>query len=142
MDNAAMESEPPKTDPPKRNRRWFQFSLRTLLIGVALLAMPCAYVGWQGRDVRERKEAMKKFVHAYAIYGMPISRNPASQLRRWLGDTRIESFYFDKEASDDEIQTARREFPEAAIHRDKPALTAEQSLSRDTWLAPAVGDWR
>jgi hypothetical protein len=33
-----MQTEPSKADPPKRNRRWFQFSLRTLLIGVTLLA--------------------------------------------------------------------------------------------------------
>jgi ATP-dependent Clp protease ATP-binding subunit ClpA len=25
-----MQAEPPKTDPPKRKRRWFQFSLRTV----------------------------------------------------------------------------------------------------------------
>ena len=31
-DNAAM-IDPPKDDQPKRKRRWFQFSLRTLLIG-------------------------------------------------------------------------------------------------------------
>jgi hypothetical protein len=33
-----MEAEPPKAEPPKRKRRWFQFSLRMLLIGVTLLA--------------------------------------------------------------------------------------------------------
>jgi uncharacterized protein (TIGR03067 family) len=31
-DNAAMEADPPKAEPPKRKRRWFQFSLRTLVI--------------------------------------------------------------------------------------------------------------
>jgi hypothetical protein len=31
-DNAAMQTEPPKADPPKRKRRWFQFSLRSLMI--------------------------------------------------------------------------------------------------------------
>jgi hypothetical protein len=30
-----MQTEPPKAEPPKRKRRWFQFSLRTLMIGVA-----------------------------------------------------------------------------------------------------------
>jgi hypothetical protein len=45
VDNAAMESEPPKADPPKRKHRWFQFSLRTLLIVVTLLAILCGYVG-------------------------------------------------------------------------------------------------
>ena len=33
----------------------FQFSLRTLMIGVTLLAVPCAFVGWQAKIVRERK---------------------------------------------------------------------------------------
>jgi hypothetical protein len=41
-DNAAMQTEPPKADLPKRKRRWFQFSLRTLLIAVTLL---CVYFG-------------------------------------------------------------------------------------------------
>jgi hypothetical protein len=27
-DNAAMQTEPSKAEPPKRKRRWFQFSLR------------------------------------------------------------------------------------------------------------------
>jgi hypothetical protein len=31
-DNAAMHNEPLKADPPKRRRRWFQFSLHSLTI--------------------------------------------------------------------------------------------------------------
>ena len=50
-----MEAEPTKPDPPQRKRRWFQFSLRTLMIAVTLLAVPCAYVGWQVKIVRDRK---------------------------------------------------------------------------------------
>jgi hypothetical protein len=38
-DNAAMEIEPSNADPPKCKRRWFQFSLRTLLITVTVLAV-------------------------------------------------------------------------------------------------------
>ena len=30
-----MQTEPPKAEPPKRKRRWFQFSLRSLFYGVA-----------------------------------------------------------------------------------------------------------
>jgi probable HAF family extracellular repeat protein len=43
-DNAAMP-----TERPKRNHRWFHFSLRTLLIGLTVFALiPCGYniVGW------------------------------------------------------------------------------------------------
>jgi hypothetical protein len=43
-DNAAMQTESPKADPPKRKRRWFQFSLRSLLIAVAVTALLCAIV--------------------------------------------------------------------------------------------------
>jgi hypothetical protein len=31
-DNAAMQAEPPKAAPPKRKRRWFQFSLWVTLL--------------------------------------------------------------------------------------------------------------
>jgi hypothetical protein len=37
-----MESEPPTADLPKRKHRWFQVSLRTLLIGVTIVAVQCA----------------------------------------------------------------------------------------------------
>ena len=59
-----MEAEPPKADPPKRKRRWFQFSLRTLMIGVTLLAALSAAVTWVIRDrqrlIRERDEAIER----------------------------------------------------------------------------------
>jgi hypothetical protein len=38
-DNAAAQNDPPKADPPNRKRRWFQFSLRTLMFGVTLVAI-------------------------------------------------------------------------------------------------------
>ena len=34
-----MEAEPIKAEPVKRKRRWFQFSLRTLMIGVTVVAV-------------------------------------------------------------------------------------------------------
>ena len=34
-----IESEPSNSESPKRNRRWFQFSLRTLMTGIALLCI-------------------------------------------------------------------------------------------------------
>ena len=38
-----MEAEPNKVE-PKRRRRWLQFSLRTLLIGVAIVAVSAAII--------------------------------------------------------------------------------------------------
>ena len=49
------DAEPIEAAPPERKRRWYQFSLRTLLIVVTLLAVPCAYTGWQAKIVRDRK---------------------------------------------------------------------------------------
>ncbi len=37
-----MQTEPSQAEPPSRQRRWFQFSLRTLLIGVTVF---CVVVG-------------------------------------------------------------------------------------------------
>jgi hypothetical protein len=41
----------------EKDRR-FQFRLRTLMIVVTLLAIPCGYVGWQAKIVRERKSVL------------------------------------------------------------------------------------
>ena len=43
-DDAAMQAEPPKPEPPKRKRRWYQFSLRTLMIVVTVAALVSALV--------------------------------------------------------------------------------------------------
>src|SRR4029077_10177857 len=51
-DNEAMEAEPPKSEPIKRKRRWYQFSLRTLLIVVVIVAIPCA---WLGRKIEQKR---------------------------------------------------------------------------------------
>ena len=81
-----MESEPPKADPPQRKRRWFQFSLRTLMIGVTLLAVICGYVAKQVQIVRERKTAFerilsdaKQFGIIYDTWTMPSETKYGSQ---------------------------------------------------------------
>jgi hypothetical protein len=45
-----MPTETANEDLPKRQRRWFQFSLRTLLIGITLLAAASVYVGFPPRS--------------------------------------------------------------------------------------------
>lgn len=37
-----MPIEPTEADPPKRQRRWCQFSLRTLFVVVTIVAVACA----------------------------------------------------------------------------------------------------
>jgi hypothetical protein len=67
-DNLRMQIDQPKSDPPKRKRRRFQFSLRSLLIVVTLLAVTCAYVGWQAKIVRERKETMTELLRSLPVF--------------------------------------------------------------------------
>ncbi len=69
-----MEAEPTKAAPPKRKRRSFQFSLRTLLIGVTVLAVLCGEAAWLLGDLprllQEREslvnEAVKSKIAAEA----------------------------------------------------------------------------
>ena len=53
-----MQTEPPKADPPKRKRRWFQFSLRTLLIFTLICAIPCAWLGRRIEQKRRERDAV------------------------------------------------------------------------------------
>ena len=50
----SMPDKPNTAEPGKPRRRWFQFRLRTLLIGVAVVALPCTYVAHAANVVRER----------------------------------------------------------------------------------------
>jgi hypothetical protein len=57
-DNAAMESEPTTADPPKRKRRWFQFSLRTLLLFTLICAVAASWVAHRMDKKRAEREAI------------------------------------------------------------------------------------
>jgi hypothetical protein len=48
-----MQTEPPKADSPKRKRRWFQFSLRSLLIFTIVVAVAC---GWLGKRIEQKRK--------------------------------------------------------------------------------------
>jgi len=107
--------------PPKR--RWFRFRLRTLLIGVALLAVPVGYVAHEWRVVRARKLWLASFRPA-GIWSTftPLENfyrgiNPdarPSGIRLWLGDSSVDRFNF-WEDDRSEIGAAATLFPEAAI---------------------------
>jgi hypothetical protein len=115
------------TDQPRRHRR-FQFRLRTLMIVVAVPAVPCAYVGWQAKIVRERKEWVREYSHfalANPIYDLiqrpmvkqasgDLSHGP-SFIRRCLGDQLFPMAILPKDTSSSEIKVAATLFPEADI---------------------------
>jgi hypothetical protein len=121
-DNAAMQTEPPKADLPKRERSRFQFRLRTLLIGITLLAIPCAYVGWQAKIVRDRKSIARwiedhngELSDNFAGSSQKPYRPHVSWLRGILGDESAALILLPMSVSDDEKQQIENAFPEAEI---------------------------
>jgi hypothetical protein len=122
-DNSAMQPEPPKADPPKRKRRWFQFSLRTLMIVVALLAVPMGYVGWQAKIVRERTtlliESGKEMIGGDYLG----DDDGISRIRRLFGD-RCWKVIILYEAAPTELRAKiKAAFPESSVWI-VPSLTA------------------
>jgi hypothetical protein len=133
-----MQTEPPNADPPKRKRRWFQFSLRTLMIVVTLFAILGGYVGRQVEIVKERElmaaaPGVDSVVAADARDNITAlssgtgaaqrgddSREKIPWLRKWLGDRYYLDLSIDKSASDDEIARYKEAFPEATIMRRPP----------------------
>ena len=57
-----MQAEPNKVDPPKLNRRWFQFSLRTLLIFTVIIAVGAGWFGKRIEQKRKQREAAEAIV--------------------------------------------------------------------------------
>ena len=127
-----MQAEPTKAEPPKRKRRWFQFSLRTLMIVVSLLAVPLGYVGWQAKIVRERRCALSAITesggHIWTREGYCSSTEPGAGrmppdewpsevpwLRRLLGDEHVASIQLAWDVSVAERIRIEALFPEATV---------------------------
>ena len=87
-----MEAEPNKAEPPKRKRRWYQFSLRSLMIGVTLLALACWAILDRQRLIHERDEARQRatFVEGHfaavkdAIRNKHMDESARLQFAEWL----------------------------------------------------------
>ena len=79
-DNAGMLSERPKTESPKRKRRWFRFSLRALLLVVSVAAICCPFGArvvrdWQARErQRDIDNAFRAFKQSPGSYSSPPGR--------------------------------------------------------------------
>ena len=115
-----MEADPPKAEPPKRKRRWFQFSLRSLMIGVTLLAVPCAYVGWQAKIVRERRAMLGTIDAVGGRYlainagELPAGMTGPGWIRWFLADVAVVEIDFHASSlSQDDL---KEKFPEADCH--------------------------
>ena len=105
-------------DQPSPRRR-FQFRLRTLMIGVTLLAVACGYVGWQAKIVRQR-ESERNWIQKHGGVmesnitrpGQPTYRPTVSWARGLLGDSGVAAIRFGKPISDDDERRIKSVFPE------------------------------
>ena len=80
-----METDPTRiAAQSKARRRWYQYSLRTLLIGVVVLSLPLAYVGWQAKIVRQRKQLLSHILdHGGAYYAMSSVNSDSFLVGDW-----------------------------------------------------------
>jgi hypothetical protein len=107
-------------DQPSPRRR-FQFRLRTLMIAVTLLAIPCGYLGWQAKIVRDRRAMIDRVVSIDNGFRMKIDfrmTEPAVSvpwIRRLLGDEAIDYIDLPLDTEIEERQRIRAAFPEAHI---------------------------
>jgi hypothetical protein len=115
-----MEAEPPKVDPPKRKRRWFQFSLRSLLIGVTLLAV---FSGWQAHVAASRKAVAATYrTRGASLMSIPkYDDRPVGVLLwlriRFIGDIRIDKIHLPKDSfAEKDAAELRDVFPEAEVN--------------------------
>jgi hypothetical protein len=109
-----MQIEPTKADPPKRNRRRFQFSLRSLMIGVTLLALLSGYVVRLRAFVEERQRFLDA-AREQPIFATPDEISDVPWIRRLLGDRPVLAIGLDADADRAERQRAASLFPEACI---------------------------
>ena len=59
-----MQTEPPKAEPPKRKRRAFQFSMRTLMIVTLICAIGAAWLGQKIERKRKEREAVEAITNS------------------------------------------------------------------------------
>ena len=99
----------------KHNRRWFAFRLWTLLIVVAVLSIPLAWVAHNASLVRERR-TMLKYLATVDPFVLFTTRSPArlGWIRMMLGDTELMRIELPthKEGERGQIQ---RLFPETEV---------------------------
>jgi hypothetical protein len=115
-DNAAMEVESIKAEPPKRKCRWFQFSLRTLLIGVTLLCVACANLTHELKIVQQRRDEWNRSVNRrQVLFRKEDDFGVLNWTRRALGDKVVYIIYLPEETDPAELARLHAIFPEGRI---------------------------
>jgi hypothetical protein len=125
-----MQTEPSKAEPPKRKRRWYQFSLRTLFLVVTAVGV---WLGWEAHVVRERKAALEEiqraggsswtmadFCQLWDQLQEPRPKEASATVpfvRAWFGDEPIPEIDVAHDAPPGEEKRIAILFPEANVGR-------------------------
>ncbi len=110
----------------KPRRRWFSFSLRSLLIATTVLGV---WLGWETSVVRQRTQVRKEleatreyrfttaaeYAERYGGSPPPGAVAAIPLVRRWLGDRAIQEIWYYSAPQPAERERIARVFPEAAI---------------------------
>jgi hypothetical protein len=113
-------------------RRWFRFRLRTVLLLIALLAIPCAWLGSEWKLVRERKALIDRIEAVGGVVWdagnpnawMPLNRiviepgsrlDQVSKIRRWLGDRDVREVFIQREFLDEDKKRILELFPGTSV---------------------------
>ena len=96
----------------------FQFRLRTLFVVVTLFSIPCAYVGWQAKIVRERERELDKALwdeNNKIGFDSTGPRQKLPWIRRVFGDEYCLRINVPADTPKAEIDRLHELFPEAVI---------------------------
>jgi hypothetical protein len=133
-------------------RRWLRFSVRTLLVAVAII---CVWLGWQVSIVHERRAVRKMVVdhHGFvddfrkvAVQLWLLDTNHLyehSWIRRKLGDDWVLKVLY-KDLSEDEIDSVKRAFSEAREIRhttDADRIQHNEALVNGVWVDSGFRDF-
>lgn len=112
--------------PTHPRRRWFQFSLATLLVVMTLFAAIAGWLAWEMNFVQQRR-SMCAIIEGRGGYAVSVaqakartgttSSNSIPIWRIWLGDEPYLAIGLGNEQSKEDLQLATELFPEAEVRQ-------------------------
>lgn len=110
-------------EPARPRRRWFQFRLRTLLVGVVLIGSAFGYIGGEARIVAERERLRGVYIEMEWYNGNDDETIPL--VRRWMGDQSYGCISVRSSISDAALADFRRAFSGSQRRASKKTLGRE-----------------
>ncbi len=115
---------------PKPRRRWYQLRLRTLLIGLAVLAV-IFHVGQQWWIIQDRVWVWAQVNQLGGKEGPGgFESSPLPRIRQWLGDIPRRTIELPESATENDVAIIQDAFPEAHVLRVPGVRLNNQSRRR------------